>query len=127
MLFRQPANWTIPSNYSSIDLPADLYARAYFNLPDFLSSSGLGAPIEATFFRALNDTAQESASAATATIGNSAMPAGESFASATMTGGRASSSTIGTPVADYSTEAVSIRNSATEAVMVAAGSLLFLL
>lgn len=127
MLFEQPANWTVPPNYSSINPPANLYARAYINLPDFLSSSGLGAPIGATFFRALNGTAQQSASAATATISNSAVPAGATSASATTTGGEAASSTVGTPVASYSAGAAPIKNSLAEAAVVGLGGLLFLL
>lgn len=121
MLFEQPPNWTVPANYSFIDPPASIYARLNFSLTDFLSSSGLGDPIGATFFRSMNGTAQQSSIAATATIGNSAAPAG---GTATIT---TASGTGSTPVATYTAGAPTIADSMIGMAVAAAGGLLFIL
>lgn len=119
LLFEQPANWTVPGNYSDISPPVTIYDRLNFSLPDFISSSGLNAPIGATFFRAMNGTAQQSSIAATATVGNSAAPASGTYPATTASGTR--SATVST----YTGGAASVEDSIVGIAMAVAGGLLF--
>lgn len=71
LLYQQPLNWTLPTNYSGIvgtDMTA-LQNRYGFDAADFQQSAGLnGALVGTNYFRVLNGTAEQSSSLATATM-----------------------------------------------------------
>lgn len=83
LLYRQPSNWAVPSNYSRINPPANLYARFPFDMADFQRASGLSDPVGTDYFRVLNGTAEQTSSIATATPSAATMGSGSSSASAT--------------------------------------------
>ena len=63
LLFSQPANFVIPQAFQAYNATN----RAKFNATTFASIGGLGAPVEANYFRTQNTTATASAtSSATA-------------------------------------------------------------
>lgn len=104
LLYEQPPRWSVPSNYSTINPPADVNARIGFQIADFESASGLGEPVGANYFRVLNGTAQETSSAeAAATVSASSTGA----ASATATTERTASSGASTSSASASASATS--------------------
>lgn len=119
LLFEQPANWTIPANYSRFFPPATIYDRLNFSVPDFMSSSGLSGPIGATFFRAMNGTAQQSSVAATATVSNSDAPASGTPASTT-------TSTTSAVVATYTAGAASVADTMVGMAVAAVGGFVLL-
>lgn len=98
LLYRQPPNWAVPSNYSTINPPADIYARVSFDMADFQRAAGLSDPVGTDFFRVLNGTAEQTSSIATATP-----------SAATASGGSSASTTSVTPVASYTGNAAPIK------------------
>lgn len=89
LLYRQPPNWAVPSNYSRINPPASVYDRFPFDMADFQRAAGLGDPIGTDWFRVLNGTAEQTSSLATATP-TAAMTSGGSSATTTSASGVAS-------------------------------------
>jgi hypothetical protein len=67
ILYAQPANFSLPEQYTSISPPADTSARIGFNLTAFAAAAGLDAPIAANYLRVLNGTEAETSSAETMT------------------------------------------------------------
>lgn len=67
LLYEQPQNWTIPTNYSTINPPSGLLARLDFQIADFQNAAGLDSPIAANYMRVLNSTAEASSSLVSAT------------------------------------------------------------
>jgi phosphatidylethanolamine-binding protein len=67
LLYAQPANFSLPEQYASINPPADTSARIGFNLTAFASAAGLDAPVAANYLRVLNGTEAETSSAETMT------------------------------------------------------------
>lgn len=68
LLFAQPAGWSVPSSYLSINPPANSSARVGFNITAFVAASGLGEPIAGNYLQVLNGTAAETSSALTMTL-----------------------------------------------------------
>ena len=98
LLYEQPSMWTIPSQFVTINPPADSSARIGFNITELVAASGLSTPVAANYFRVLNGTAIESSSAASDTYSTSttAMSSGAATASMSMTAsGSAASATSG--------------------------------
>lgn len=106
-LFSQPQDWAVPSQFATVNPPANSSARIGFNLTDFVSASGL-QPIASNYFRVLNGTAAETSSYATmdgsAVIStstmagaSSTMPASVSASSTEMPSAASSSVAIATP------------------------------
>lgn len=67
LLYQQPPNWAVPSNYSRVSPPANVYARFPFDMADFQRAAGLDDPIGTDYFRVLNGTADQTSSIAGAT------------------------------------------------------------
>lgn len=82
LVYQQPANWAVPSNYSRINPPANLYARFPFDMADFQRAAGLSDPVGTDYFRVLNGTAEQTSSLAGATA-SATMASGSSSAAAT--------------------------------------------
>ena len=55
VLYRQPADWTVPSNYASFCAPMNFDARVPFNISDFAQASGLRDPVASNYFWERND------------------------------------------------------------------------
>lgn len=114
LLYKQPNNWTVPEQYAKINPPSNIPDRLNFSLPDFMASSGLGAPIAATYFRAMNGTAQQSSYAVTATTYGVVVPATDTPVTAS------ASRTNSAPVATFTGGAASAAVSMVELAAVAA-------
>ncbi|KAF2500319.1 PEBP-like protein [Lophium mytilinum] len=56
LLFPQPDNFTIPSEFASINPPADSSARIGFNISSFAKAAGLMAPLAANYMQVQNLT-----------------------------------------------------------------------
>ncbi|RDW66413.1 hypothetical protein BP6252_10048 [Coleophoma cylindrospora] len=56
ILFAQPAGFSIPAAFASVNPPASVVQRIGFSLPDFVSAAGLGAPLAGNYFRVQNLT-----------------------------------------------------------------------
>lgn len=82
LLYQQPPNWAVPSNYSRINPPADVYARFPFDMADFQRAAGLSEPVGTDYFRVLNGTAEQTSSLAGATP-SATMASGSASATAT--------------------------------------------
>jgi len=70
LLFAQPANFTVPSQFAAINPPASTQARIGFNINDFVAAAGLGQPLAANYITVQNTTGAATATgsgAATAT------------------------------------------------------------
>ena len=92
LLFEQPENWAIPSEFVTINPPADSSARIGFNITEFISASGLDEPIAANYLRVLNGTAAETSSAESMT----GTAAGAAATSGSMTGSMTESAAMTT-------------------------------
>lgn len=102
LLYQQPPNWAVPSNYSTINPPSDITARLGFDIADFQRASGLSDPIGTNFFRVLNGTAEQTSTIATATptfTAASSSGSGATTASATSTTESATSTASGNAAA----------------------------
>ncbi|RDW71806.1 hypothetical protein BP5796_07840 [Coleophoma crateriformis] len=56
VLFTQPAGFSFPAAFASINPPATPRQRFGFSLPDFVSAAGLSAPLAGNYFRVQNLT-----------------------------------------------------------------------
>ena len=62
LLFDQPPDFSVSANFTQINPPPTLPARANFNLAEFMSECNLATPIAANWFQVLNGTAAETSS-----------------------------------------------------------------
>lgn len=107
IMYRQPEGFEIPSEFVSINPPADVNARIGFDIAAFVQATNLGEPIGATWFQVQNnetdgsstttESSTESSTATTTGSGSetsSAESTGTSATtSATTTGGSSSTGT----------------------------------
>lgn len=88
LLYLQPEGFSVPSQFASIDPPADVSARIGFDMAGFAKASGLGEPVAAVWFQVENK--------GTGSNGSSSSGTASASASATATGsGSASTDTAG--------------------------------
>ena len=106
-LFSQPQDWAVPSQFVTVNPPANSSARIGFNLTEFISASGL-QPIASNYFRVVNGTATDTSSYATmdgtavlstSTMAgvSSTMPASASASSTGVSSATLSSVAVATP------------------------------
>lgn len=62
LLFEQPQDFSLPSNYNGINPPTDIDARVGFNITKFMAATKLDMPIAANYFQVLSGTAAQSSS-----------------------------------------------------------------
>ncbi|KEF55476.1 uncharacterized protein A1O9_08226 [Exophiala aquamarina CBS 119918] len=62
LLYIQPEGFTVPSQFASIDPPADVNARIGFDMAGFAEAAGLGAPISGVWFQVENNEGGSSGS-----------------------------------------------------------------
>jgi phosphatidylethanolamine-binding protein len=98
ILYAQPPNFTLPSQYASINPPASTADRIGFNLTAFAAAANLQQPIAANYLRVLNGTESETSSAetATGTVGVAPTESPTVIASTTDTEAAASASSAAT-------------------------------
>lgn len=96
LLYAQPSNWDVPTNYSTINPPAADSDRLGFDMAIFQSASGLSDPVGTDYFRVINGTAAQSSTVATATPTAASTSSGGATAASTTTGSSTSSSTSAT-------------------------------
>jgi len=89
LLYVQPEGFTVPSQFSSIDPPADVTARIGFDMAGFAKAAGLGVPVSAVWFQVEN---KEAGSSGNTTSSGGASPTTSGSGSAS-TGGTASTAT----------------------------------
>lgn len=126
LLYRQPSYWQVPSNYSSINPPTDLYARLLFDMADFQQASGLSAPVGTNYFRVFNGTAEQTSSLATATKTGLGAPTTASAAT-TASGASSASTTSAFATVSFTGRAAVVGATSDVFGMVGAGVLTFLL
>ncbi|KAK5044422.1 hypothetical protein LTR84_011294 [Exophiala bonariae] len=90
LLYLQPEGFTVPTQFSSIDPPADASARIGFDMAGFAEAANLGEPISAVWFQVENKEVDSGGSSSSSSATDSAAPTG----SATTTG--SSSASTGT-------------------------------
>lgn len=56
LLFSQPGNFTVPSEFESINPPAGVTARIGFSISAFVEAAGLQAPLAASYMQVQNLT-----------------------------------------------------------------------
>lgn len=105
LLYIQPEGFTVPSQFASIDPPADVSARIGFDMAGFAEAAGLGEPTAAVWFQVENkeggssgSTSSGGASATTSGSGSASTDAGSATtgsADSTATQTQGSSSTSG--------------------------------
>ncbi|KAL9621552.1 MAG: hypothetical protein Q9160_003944 [Pyrenula sp. 1 TL-2023] len=90
LLFAEPAGFTYPQQFASVNPPADTQARIGFDINAFMQAGGLGEPIAGMYFRVENGTGGGGASASE---GGSGAGAGAT-ASASEGGGTAAATSV---------------------------------
>lgn len=97
LLYLQPEGFSVPSQFASIDPPADVNARIGFDMAGFAQAAGLGEPVAAVWFQvenkgtASNNSSSSGTASATAT-GSSSASTGTAESTATQTQGSSSAS-----------------------------------
>jgi phosphatidylethanolamine-binding protein len=127
LLFEQPFQWIIPSQYVTINPPADSSARIGFDITGFIAASGLGKPLAANYLRVLNGTAAETSSASTETFtaptstqstassaATSTSPMSSSAMASTTSEGGSATSAMASATASATDGAVAVRGNAKE-------------
>lgn len=92
LLFEQPADFAVPSEYASFIPPNEVTDRFPFDIAGFVKAAGLDAPIGANWFEVLNGTAEETQIALTAVPG----PTGTMTPAASSSAATATSTPAGT-------------------------------
>ncbi len=112
LLFEQPDNFEIPSDFQSINPPADVNARIGFNLQKFIDEAGLTELVAANFFRVQNGTSSASGTGA----------AGSGAATSTAASGASQTGLVVTSAASQSAAATGSSQAAASGTASASGS-----
>lgn len=83
LLYEQPDNWAMPTNYSTVNPPGSFEPRIGFQMADFQAAAGLNDPIAANYVRVLNGNSQQSSSSYSMTSISSTNSVLSAIASAT--------------------------------------------
>lgn len=95
LLYLQPEGFTVPSEFASIDPPADVSARIGFDMAGFARAASLGEPIAAVWFQVENKEGGSANSTGSSTT-SSVAPTGSATGSATTGSGSATTGAAGT-------------------------------
>lgn len=118
LLYLQPEGFTVPSQFASIDPPADASARIGFDMAGFARAANLGEPVSAVWFQVENteggssSSGSSGSSSATGSATGSAATTGsatttDSGSTSTDTAGPASTQTQGSSAFGSSTSSAS--------------------
>lgn len=94
LLYLQPEGFTVPTEFASIDPPADVSARIGFDMAGFAKAASLGEPVAAVWFQVENKEGGSANSTGSSSTTGAAAPTGS--ASTTTGSGSASTGAAGT-------------------------------